>query len=289
MMTPPHISFEVFPPKTPDASARLDEALSALAPLDPAFVSVTYGAGGTTRTLTHDTAARIQNRHGLDVAAHLTCVGASRDATLAVADAYWRSGVREIVALRGDPPKGVTGFVPHPDGFASSAELVEALAATGRFRIRVGAYPDRHPEAASNAADIDYLKRKIDAGAHAAITQFFFEAETFLRFRDSCARAGIDAPIIPGIMPIENWTRVRKFARACGARIPQWLDTAYGEAERAGRTADLSQTLCREMCAKLRAGGVDHFHFYTLNKPGPTRDLCHALGLGAKTAQAHDA
>jgi len=284
MTRPPRISFEFFPPKTLDASFKLSETVRALAPLAPAFVSVTYGAGGTTRKLTHEAVEAIGRNYGLNVAAHLTCVDATRADTLAIAEAYAAAGVREIVALRGDPPKGSGGFVPHPDGFANSVELIEALAATGKFTLRVGAYPDRHPEAASDTADVDYLKRKLDAGAHSAITQFFFGADTFFRFRDRCAAAGITAPIIPGIVPIDNWAGVRKFAVACGTVIPPEVDAAYDTAIRDGRERDLSRAMCTELCSELLDGGVEHLHFYTLNKPHLTRDVCHALGVAAAPA-----
>ncbi|PWR03895.1 methylenetetrahydrofolate reductase [NAD(P)H] [Meridianimarinicoccus roseus] len=278
-MTAPRISFEFFPPKSLDASFKLSETVRMLAPLNPGFVSVTYGAGGTTRKLTHEAVEAIHKNYGLNVAAHLTCVDASRAETLEIAESYSNAGVTEIVALRGDPPKGAGKFTPHPEGFNNSIELIEALAATGKFKLRVGAYPDRHPEAASDTADVDYLKRKLDAGAHSAITQFFFGAETFFRFRDRCAAAGITAPIIPGIVPIDNWKGVRKFAVACGTVIPPEVDEAYDKAIRDGREADLSIAMCTELCSELMEGGVEDLHFYTLNKPHLTRDICHALGV----------
>lgn len=277
------ISFEFFPPKSLQASFRLWDTLHALAPLAPDFVSVTYGAGGTTRQLTHEAVTTINRSAGLRVAAHLTCVEASRAETMEIARSYAEAGINDIVALRGDMPGG-GAFVPHSDGFASSVDLVEALAATGRFTIRVGAYPDRHPEAASDGADVDYLKRKIDAGATEAITQFFFEAETFLRFRDRCARAGIAAPIVPGILPIENWQGVRKFAHSCGTVVPAWIERAFAAAERDERSELLATSLCTEMCTELRAEGVEALHFYTLNKPQLTRDVVHALGLAPEPA-----
>ena len=278
-MTPPRVSFEFFPPKSLEASFKLWETVQLLAPLRPEFVSVTYGAGGTTRKLTHEAVTTIDKNYGVKVAAHLTCVDATREETLAIAHSYADAGVRDLVALRGDPPKDSGGFRPHPDGFAGSVELIEALADTGRFDIRVGAYPDRHPEARDPEADVIHLKRKIDAGAKAAITQFFFEPETFFRFRDRCEKAGIDAPIIPGILPIENWKSVRKFAAGCGAVIPAWLDEAYTKAHRDGRTDLLSTALCSELCTDLLEGGVEDLHFYTLNRPHLTRDVCHALGV----------
>jgi len=278
-MTAPTISFEFFPPKSLEASFKLWETLGVLAPLGPNFVSVTYGAGGTTRALTHDAVKTIHKNYGVPVAAHLTCVDATREETLAIADSYAEAGVTQIVALRGDPPKGSGGFQAHPEGFASSVELVEALAKTGKFDIRVGAYPDPHPEASSMQDCVDYLKRKVDAGATSAITQFFFEADTYFRFRDACADAGITAPIIPGILPINSWKGVRKFAEACCTPIPQWLDEAFDKAGRDGRTDLLATALCTELCTDLIEGGVNDLHFYTLNTPNLTRDICAALGV----------
>jgi methylenetetrahydrofolate reductase (NADPH) len=283
-MTLPRISFEFFPPQTLEASFRLWETVQMLAPLRPDFVSVTYGAGGTTRKLTHDAVTTIGRNYGLNVAAHLTCVDATRAETLEIAAAYAEAGVTEIVALRGDAPKGADRFTPHPDGFAHSAELIEALAATGKFTLRVGAYPEPHPDAADTLADVRWLKRKIDAGATSAITQFFFEPETFLRFRDLCAKEGITAPIIPGILPIDNWAGVRKFASRCGAKVPQWLDDAFTAAKRDGREELLSIALCTELCDTLLGEGVEALHFYTLNRPHLSREVCHALGLTAQPA-----
>ena len=278
-MKTPRVSFEFFPPKSLEASFRLWDTVHALSPLAPQFISVTYGAGGTTRELTRDAVRTLHGATGLDVAAHLTCVDATRDETLAIARDFKAAGVSQIVALRGDPPKGSAGFTPHPDGFNDSCELISALAETGDFTIRVGAYPETHPEAGSPGADIDWLKRKIDAGANEAITQFFFEAETFFRFRDACAAAGIDVPIIPGILPIENWNGARKFAQSCGTRIPGWVADAFEKALRDDRHDLLATALATELCAELVEGGVEHLHFYTLNKPDLTRDICHALGV----------
>ena len=281
-MTAPSISFEFFPPKSLEASFRLWDTVQTLAPLDPRFVSVTYGAGGTTRELTREAVSTLHKSSGLNVAAHLTCVEATRSETLDIADSFAAAGVHEIVALRGDPPKGAGAFEPHPDGFANSCELIEALADTGKFNIRVGAYPEKHPEAADATADVAWLKRKLDAGATEAITQFFFEPETFFRFRDACEKAGINAPIIPGILPIENWTGVRKFAQACGTQIPAWLDDAFAKAKRDGREDLLATALATELCSDLIEGGVEDLHFYTLNRPELTRDVCHALGVTPK-------
>ncbi len=286
-MSQPTVSFEFFPPQSLEASFRLWDTVNTLAHFDPSFVSVTYGAGGTTRALTHEAVETLRSHMGLNVAAHLTCVDATRAETLAIADQYARAGVSRIVALRGDPPKGAGQFAVHPDGFASSVDLVEALAQTGKFDITVGAYPDPHPEAADGNADIDWLKRKIDAGASSAITQFFFEAETFFRFRDRCADAGITAQIIPGILPIENWSGTRAFAKRCGANVPTELATMFETAERDGRTDLLATAVCTELCSDLLDDGIDHLHFYTLNKPGLTRDVVHALGLAPDTALAN--
>ena len=283
-MTAPRISFEFFPPQTLDASFRLWETVQMLAPLKPTFASVTYGAGGTTRKLTHDAVTTIGKNYGLNVAAHLTCVDATRAETLEIAKAYADAGVTEIVALRGDAPKGADRFTPQPDGFASSVDLIEALAATGNFKLRVGAYPEPHPDSADTLADVRWLKRKIDAGASSAITQFFFEPETFLRFRDLCVKEGITAPIIPGILPIDNWEGVRKFATRCGSNVPQWLDEAFTTAKRDNREELLSVALCTELCDNLLNEGVEDLHFYTLNRPHLTREVCHALGLAPQPA-----
>jgi methylenetetrahydrofolate reductase (NADPH) len=278
-MSAPRISFEFFPPHTLDASFRLWETVQALQPLKPDYVSVTYGAGGATRELTHEAVTTISKNYGLRVAAHLTCVDATKAETLDIANAYAEAGVTDIVALRGDAPKGADRFTPHPDGFANSVELVEALAATGKFNIAVGAYPEPHPEAADTQADVEWLKRKIDAGATRAITQFFFEAETFLRFRDACAKAGIDAPIVPGILPIISWEGARRFAQRCNAHIPERLEEGFAHAIRDGREDLLALTQCTVLCDRLIEEGVDELHFYTLNRPQMTRDVCFALGI----------
>ncbi|MFN0114314.1 MAG: methylenetetrahydrofolate reductase [NAD(P)H] [Paracoccaceae bacterium] len=275
----PRISFEFFPPQTLDASFRLWETVRALAPLNPGFVSVTYGAGGTTRRLTHEAVTAIRANYGLNVAAHLTCVDATKSETLAIAEGYAAAGVTDLVALRGDAPKGAARFTPHPLGFRHSIELIGALAATGKFTLRVGAYPERHPDAADAQADILWLKRKIAAGATSAITQFFFEAETFLRFRDACAKAGIAAPIVPGILPITSWEGAKRFAARSGAHIPARLDEAFALARRDGREELLALTQCTVLCDRLLGEGVQDLHFYTLNRPHLTRQVCHALGI----------
>ncbi len=281
-MSRPALSFEFFPPKNLQGSFRLWDTVKDLAPLDPKFVSVTYGAGGTTRKLTHEAVQTLHAETGLRVAGHLTCVDATRNETLQIADDYATAGVTDIVALRGDAPKGATSFAPHPEGFQNSIELIAALADTGKFGIHVGAYPEKHPEARDTAADIAFLKRKIDAGATGAITQFFFEADTFFRFRDACADAGINAPIVPGILPIESWSGVQKFAASCGTAIPNVIADAFHNAARDGTEKLLATAVAAELCDDLLNGGVDHLHFYTLNRAELTRDVCHALGFTPK-------
>ncbi len=277
----PKISFEFFPPKTLDASFRLWETARALAPLAPDFVSVTYGAGGTTRKLTHEAVTTINRHYGLNVAAHLTCVEATRDETMDIVQAYADAGIREIVALRGDAPKGAERFTPHPEGFDSSVDLIAAIAARGDMTIRVGCYPEPHPDSTGADADIAWLKRKVDAGATSAISQFFFEADTFFRFRDRCAAAGITAPILPGILPIQGWAGAKRFAQSCGTSIPAWAEDAFTKAVADGPAAErqLATDLCVTLCQDLIAGGVDRLHFYTLNRPEMTSAVCAALGV----------
>ena len=276
------LSFEFFPPRTVGAAFRLQDAVRGLAPLRPRFVSVTYGAGGSTRKLTNEAVAAIAARAEVPVAAHLTCVGASRAETLEVAEGFRAAGVTEIVALRGDPPAGTDRFEPHPEGFRDTCELVAALAERG-FRVHVGAYPERHPEAASAAADVEWLKRKIDAGAASAITQFFFEAETFERFRDACAAAGIGVPVVPGILPVQDFAKAAGFAARCGATVPAWMAEAFRCAHRddptGERAALLSTALAAELASDLVEAGADHLHFYTLNDAALTLKVCRALGL----------
>jgi methylenetetrahydrofolate reductase (NADPH) len=278
-MSSPRVSFEVFPPRNVDAAFKLWDTAQALAPLAPRFFSVTYGAGGSTRDLTHDAAHVLRRTSGLPVAAHLTCVGASKAETLEVADNFAEIGVTDIVALRGDPQDGADTFTPHPDGFTDTCALIEALADKGNFNIRVGAYPDSHPDSTDMAANVAWLKRKFEAGADEAITQFFFEPESFLRFRDACAAAGIDKPITPGILPILNWSSARKFATRCGTPVPQWIDDAFDAAIRDDRHDLLATALCTEMCDTLVNEGVEDLHFYTLNRAELTRNVCRALGV----------
>ena len=280
-MTTPAVSFEFFPPRNLDASFRLWDTARALSALGPDFVSVTYGAGGTTRQLTHEAVTALSNHYGLNVAAHLTCVDASREETMQIVDEYAQAGVREIVALRGDAPQGQAVWTAHPEGFASSVELIEAIAKRGDIAIRVGAYPEPHPDSPGTAADVAFLKRKVDAGATSAITQFFFDADTFFRFRDACVAAGINVPVLPGILPIQSWVGARKFAERCGTSVPAWAFAAFEAAGKEGEAA-LAQDLSVRLCRDLLNGGVDHLHFYTLNKPDLTLAVCRELGVAEK-------
>jgi methylenetetrahydrofolate reductase (NADPH) len=274
------VSFEFFPPKTEKMEATLWESVATLAPLAPRFVSVTYGAGGSTRERTHATVERIQRETGLDAAAHLTCVEASRDEIDDVARAYWEAGIRHIVALRGDPPEPGRPFAVHPDGYANAAELVEGLKKVAPFEISVAAYPECHPDSPNKAADLDNLWRKIDAGADRAITQFFFSPDCFFRFRDQAAQMGIDAEIVPGILPVSNVAQTRKFAAQCGAGIPPWMDRLFEGLDNLPAARQLvAATIAAELCGRLYEGGVRHFHFYTLNRAELAYAICHLLGL----------
>ncbi len=259
-------------------------AIRRLAPLAPRFVSVTYGAGGTTRDRTHAAVARIRRETTLEPAAHLTCVGASRDEVDRVARAYWQAGIRHVVALRGDPPDGEAGFRPHPQGYDSAAALVAGLKRVADFEISVAAYPEVHPEAMSAAADLDNLKRKLDAGAGRAITQFFFDHEAYLRFLDRAAAAGITAPIVPGILPITNFARAAGFAEQCGAAIPRWLADLFDGVDDDAETRNLiAAMVAADQCRRLTEYGVGDFHFYTLNRAELAYAICRALGLREQT------
>jgi methylenetetrahydrofolate reductase (NADPH) len=274
------VSFEFFPPKTEAMEETLWRSVERLKPLGPSFVSVTYGAGGSTRERTHATVARIQRETPLTAAAHLTCVEATRAEIDAVADAYWDAGVRHIVALRGDPPEAGTPFAPHPDGYANAADLVEGLKARHPFEISVAAYPECHPDSPDATADVDNLKRKIDAGANRAITQFFFSPDCFFRFRDAVAAAGIDVELVPGILPVSNVAQTRRFAAMCGATIPPWLDELFeGLDELPDARRLVAATVAAELCGQLYAGGVRQFHFYTLNRAELAYAICHLLGV----------
>ena len=277
---PIRVSFEFFPPADAAMEATLWCSLERLAPLAPSFVSVTYGADGSTRERTHGVVTRIQRQTTLTGAPHLTCIGAARGEILDIARGYWDEGVRHLVALRGDPPRGQGCYRPHPEGFAFAADLVAGLRALAPFDISVAAYPEVHPEAASGEADLANLKRKIDAGATRAITQFFFDIGMFLRFRDRCAAAGINAPLVPGILPITRFPQVLRFARTCGASIPSWLHERFEGLDEDPETRRLiAAAVAIEQVEELRRHGVSEFHFYTLNRAELTYAICHALGL----------
>ena len=273
------VSFEFFPPKTEKMEEQLWQAITQLAPLDPSFVSVTYGAGGSTRERTHATVARIVQETSLVPAAHLTCVAASKGEIAEVADQYWQAGVRHIVALRGDPPPADGGrFVPHPQGYASAADLVAGLTSQHPFEISVAAYPEVHPDAASAEADLDNLKRKLDAGASRAITQFFYSTDAWFRFNDRVLAAGITAPILPGIMPVTNFTAIRRMSG--NTEIPAWMEAMFeGLDDRPGPRALVSAVVAADLCRRLYDGGVRDFHFYTLNRADQAYAICQLLGL----------
>lgn len=289
-MTPIQVSFEFFPPGDAAMEATLWSSVQRLAPLAPRFVSVTYGADGSTRERTHNVVTRIQRETSLTSAPHLTCVGASREEVLDIARRYWDQGIRHIVALRGDPPQGSSRYVPHPQGFAYGADLVAGLRSIADFDISVAAYPETHPEAQSAESDLDNLKRKIDAGASRAITQFFFDTDDYLRFRDRCVAAGIAVSIVPGILPITRFPQVTRFAARCGARIPQWLAERFAGLDDDPDTRRLiAANVAIEQVSRLRRHGVSEFHFYTLNRAELTYAICHALGLRPQAASASTA
>ena len=277
------VSFEFFPPKTEKMAETLWESIQTLAPLQPRFVSVTYGAGGSTRERTHATVERILKETRLTPAAHLTCVGASKGEVDEVAREYWDLGVRNIVALRGDPPEPGAKYQPHPQGYRDAAELVAGLKKVATFDISVAAYPECHPDSSTKAFDLENLKRKIDAGADRAISQFFFSADCFLRFRDAAAAAGIDIEIVPGILPVSTVATTRRFAQTCGASIPKWLDELFeGLDDLPSARQLIAATVAAELCGQLYAGGVRCFHFYTLNRAELSYAICHLLGVRAK-------
>ncbi len=275
-----NVSFEFFPPGDAAMEAVLWQSVERLAPLQPRFVSVTYGADGSTRTRTHQLVTRIQRETSLTGAPHLTCVGASRGEILDIARQYWDQGIRHIVALRGDPPKGAARYEPHPEGFAYAADLVAGLKTIADFEISVAAYPEVHPEAPSAQLDLGNLKRKLDAGASRAITQFFYDIEAFLRFRDRCEAAGIEAPIVPGILPITRFPQVLRMASRCGTRIPPWLeDRFHGLDDDQDTRRLIAASVAIEQVHTLERYGVRDFHFYTLNRAELTFAICHALGV----------
>lgn len=280
------VSFEFFPPKTEKMEEQLWNAVRTLEPLGPRFVSVTYGAGGSTRERTHATVARIQRETSLAAAAHLTCVEATRQEIDEIAQAYWAAGVRHIVALRGDMPTAGAPYAPHAGGYENAAALVAGLRRLHPFEISVAAYPECHPDSPDAAADLDNLKRKFDAGATRAITQFFFSPEAYFRFRDKVAAAGIDAEIVPGIMPVTNFASVKRMAAMCGTEVPAWLARLFDGLEDHAETRQLvAATVAAELCRRLYAGGVRGFHFYTLNRAELAFAICHLLGVRASVGE----
>lgn len=280
------VSFEFSPPRTEAAERTLWETIERLAPLRPTFFSVTYGAGGSTRQRTHETVVRLKKETGIEPAAHLTCVAATQGEIDDVARAYWDAGIRHVVALRGDPPQGMGGkYCPHPGGYANAAALVAGLKKIGDFQISVAGYPEKHPDSASVQADLDNLKRKVDAGADRCITQFFFEADDFLHFREAAAKAGIDVPIVPGIMPVSNFQGILKMAGLCGSKVPAWLAEMFDGLDNDVETRRMiAATVAGDLCRRLQSEGVEQFHFYTLNRADLTFATCHLLGV-----RRHDA
>ena len=284
---PPSVSFEFFPPNTEAMEETLWQSIKRLAALSPRFVSVTYGADGSTRERTHTAVARIINETSLTPAPHLTCIGASRGEIDEIAQEYWNMGVRHLVALRGDAPKGAAGYVPHADGYAYASDLVAGLRKVADFDISVAAYPEVHPEARSAAFDLDNLKRKFDAGASRAITQFFFDSDVFLRFRDDCAKTGIESAIVPGILPITRFPQMERFADMCGTAIPDSLRERFDGLDDDAETRQMiAASVAIEQVQHLQSEGIQDFHFYTLNRSELTYAICHALGVRSSKAAA---
>lgn len=282
------VSFEFFPPKTPEMEKTLWSSIARLAPLKPRFVSVTYGAGGSTRERTHGTIARMLRETALTPAAHLTCVGATKEETDSVVRDYWDAGVRHIVALRGDPVTGAgTKYQPHPGGYEGSSELIAGIRKIGDFEISVSAYPEKHPDSASLEAELDLLQRKVDAGATRAITQFFFGNDLYFRYLDRVRARGIDIPIVPGIIPVLNFAQVKKFAQMCGAHVPNALADRFAGLENDPQTRQLvAAMVAAEQVNDLRQRGVSEFHFYTLNRSELVFAICHLLGIRPETSAA---
>jgi methylenetetrahydrofolate reductase (NADPH) len=290
-MSDPMVSFEFFPPGDEAMAQQLWQSVQRLAPLRPSFVSVTYGADGSTRERTHQFVQRVLSDTDLCVAPHLTCVGASRAEVLQIAEGYWQLGVRHLVALRGDAPAGnLSGdgrYRPHPEGFAYASDLVGGLRQAGNFEVSVAAYPEGHPESGGVDADLENLKRKVDAGAGRAITQFFFETDLFLRYRDRCEAAGIKASIVPGILPITRFPQLLRFASRCGASVPDWLRARFdGLDDDPDTRRMIAAHVAIEQVQRLRQHGVEEFHFYTLNRAELAYAICHALGLRPRAHEA---
>jgi methylenetetrahydrofolate reductase (NADPH) len=288
MANQPAVSFEFFPPGDDATGRQLWEAVRRLAPLQPDFVSVTYGADGSTRTRTHDCVLRILRETNLRVAPHLTCVGSSKEEVLGIAQDYWRHGIRHMVALRGDLPSGAPGggfAEPALPGFRHASDLVRGLAGTAPFEISVAAYPEGHPESGGIEAELDNLKRKIDAGAGRAITQFFFDTDVFLRYRERCAAAGIHINIVPGILPITRFPQLLRFAERCGAAVPEWLRRRFDGLDDDPETRRMiAAHVAIEQVHRLQEHGIEEFHFYTLNRAELTYAICHAMGLRPRVA-----
>ena len=285
--TPPAVSFEFFPPQSEQAEATLWQSVDRLKGLHPRFVSVTYGADGSTRERTHNAVARLMKETSLTTAPHLTCVGADRGEIDDIAREYWDMGVRHLVALRGDPPKGTEHYEPHAGGYAYASDLVAGLRNIADFEISVAAYPEVHPEARDADADLENLKRKLDAGATRAITQFFFDVDVFLHFRDRCAAAGIDSPIVPGILPITRFPQLEKFAAVCGASVPDWLRQWFKGLDDDAETRQMiAASVAIDQVRRLQAEGVTEFHFYTLNRSELAFAICHALGVRPDLGEA---
>jgi len=284
---PVAVSFEFFPPKDEAMEQTLWASIQRLAPLKPRFVSVTYGADGSTRTRTHQIVTRVKRETSLTAAPHLTCVGAARDEVLEIARGYWNDGIRHIVALRGDPPQGMSKYQPFPGGFPYAADLVVGLKSVADFEISVAAYPETHPEALSAETDLNNLKVKLDAGANRCITQYFFDTEIYLRFRDRCARAGIKAPIVPGLMPVVNLAPLIRMSARCGTLVPEWLRHRFdGLNDDLETRRMIAASVAIEQVQQLAREGVDEFHFYTLNRAELTFAICHALGVRPQTRAA---
>lgn len=281
--TPPRVSFEFFPPKSDEMEAKLWQTITTLAPLDPAFVSVTYGAGGSTRERTHQTVVRMVQETALKPAAHLTCVGATQEEVDAIAQQYWQAGIRHIVALRGDPQDGCPTYSPHPGGYPYASELVAGLKRIGDFEISVAAFPEGHPESRTVEADLDNLARKVEAGATRAITQYFFDVDLYLDYVRKARDRGITIPILPGLLPVTNFQQLKKFSAMCGATVPQWLEKLFdGLDSNPAHRNHVAVIVAAEQCRILREAGVEDFHFYTLNRADLTLAICHILGVRPK-------
>ncbi len=278
----PRVSFEFFPPKSAEAEEKLWDVITSLEKLSPQFVSVTYGAGGTTRERTHETVKRIREHTSLRPAAHLTCVGASKEELDAIAHAYWNAGINHIVALRGDPPKGSGTYTPHPQGYVHSSDLIKGLKTIADFEISVAAFPECHPEAKGYEQDMHALRCKVEAGATRALTQYFFETDHFLRLRDHNDKAGIRISLVPGIIPIGHFGQLRNFSAMCGASIPEWLGKRFeGLDENAVARDETAIAFATEQCRALQKEGIEQFHFYTLNRADLTNAVCANLGITA--------